>query len=55
LGDTGVMAMKTINNTKRMSIIGVTFISEERPPPLPVENDMRKPLSFQPCCQGRLF
>jgi hypothetical protein len=31
LGITGVTAMKMINNTSRMSIIGVTLMSEERP------------------------
>src|SRR3954447_358227 len=35
------MAMKMINSTRRMSIIGVTLMSEESPPPLPVENAMR--------------
>jgi hypothetical protein len=40
LGATGVIAMKMINNTKRMSIMGVTLISEDTSL-LPVENAMR--------------
>jgi hypothetical protein len=33
--------MKMINNTRMMSIIGVTLLSEESAPPAPVENAMR--------------
>jgi len=45
LGATGVIAMKMINNTKRMSIIGVTLISEDIFL-LPVENAIRNPRLF---------
>ncbi len=40
LGTTGVTAMKMINNTNRMSIIGVTLMSEESPRLPPAVNAM---------------
>ena len=39
-GTTGVTAMKMINNTSRMSIIGVTLMSEESPRLPPAVNAM---------------
>src|ERR1700730_3361833 len=56
-GETGVMAMKMISSTSRMSIIGVTLMSEESPPPPPVENDMciSSMLQAQPQGPGRLL